>query len=225
MISYDLDLSSGVRVCVRFTDAADGNFAPASNPEAVALARQAVSPHPWTWLRQVHGTNVVTVDAPAAHAGAEGDAAITAVAGATIGIQTADCVPIILMGDNGVVGAAHAGWKGAAGGVAVATVDAMRSLNCGPIKAIIGPAISPECYEFGQTDLDTVAASLGDVVRAETAAGAPALDLAAGLRVQLESLDVAVELVAKCTACEGQWYSHRARVDKGRQASVVWIEP
>ncbi len=225
MISYDLELSSGVRVCVRFSDADDGDFATAGDPGELSLARQRVSPHPWTWLRQVHGTDVVVVDEPGAHAGAEGDAVVTDQAGATIGVQTADCVPIILVGENGVIAAAHAGWKGATAGVAAETVASMRERDCGAIRAIIGPAIRPECYEFGEADLATVANALGDRVRGRTSGGSPALDLVAGLTTQLEALDVAVESVGHCTACEGNWFSHRARVDKGRQVSAVWIEP
>src|SRR3954470_18110368 len=77
-----------------------------------------------TWLRQVHGSTVVTVTHPGEHAGAEADAAITRAPNAKLAVRTADCVPIVLEGD-GVIGVVHAGWRGLAAGIVRATVAAM----------------------------------------------------------------------------------------------------
>jgi YfiH family protein len=182
-----------------------------------------VATGPWTWLRQVHGARVVVVTEPGAHAGEEADAAVTATSGCVVAVQVADCAPIALVSDD-VVGVAHAGWRGLAAGVVPATVEAMRALGAGDIRAVVGPCIHPECYEFGAEDLDGVAAVLGDVVRATTATGAPALDLVAGVRAALNGAGVSeVEVVDTCTACSAEHWSFRARGEPERQAVVAWM--
>lgn len=108
-------------------------------------------------LHQVHGNTVAVVDR--VPPGAEeilprprADAAVTASAGVVLGILTADCVPILFADPKaGVVGAAHAGWRGALAGVAEATLAAMEVLGAARkrVIAVTGPAIGPESYEVG----------------------------------------------------------------------------
>lgn len=193
------------------------------DPADLEPLRQQVAPGAWTWLRQVHGADVVVVDHPGAHAGAEADAAVTDVPGAVLAVHTADCVPVLLSADaEGVVGAAHAGWRGLVGGVLERTVEAMQALGAGEVTAHVGAHIRPRCYEFGPAELDRVAQRLGDAVRSETAWGTPALDLAAGVRATLVPLGVDVVDHGGCTACEpARWFSHRARADTGRQAATI----
>ena len=105
-------------------------------------------------VRQVHSNDVVTItERPAPDAPRyEADAMVTNVPGLVLGILTADCTPILLADpEAGVIGAAHAGWKGAAGGIAYATVLAMVALGAEPsrITAVIGPTISGPNYEVG----------------------------------------------------------------------------
>ncbi len=214
----------GRTVHLRFTDTTDGDFAVDVDHDELASRRAALAPHPWTWLHQVHGAKVVDVAAPGDRAAEEADAAVTSCSGAVVAVQTADCVPVLLYGERGVVGAAHAGWRGAVAGVLPQTVALMRSKGCGALTAVVGPAIGPECYEFGEDDLALAAGALGDVVRSETSDGSPALDLVAGVTAQLSSLDVTVRRVGGCTACSGSWNSHRARVDTARQVAAIWIE-
>ncbi len=106
---------------------------------------------------------MVTVGAPGEHAGAEADAAVTAVSGCALVVRTADCAPVALLAD-GVVGVAHAGWKGLEAGVLEATVAAMRGLGSGPIRASLGPCIFPGCYEFGEPELSRLADRFGPAV-------------------------------------------------------------
>jgi YfiH family protein len=195
-------------------------------PAELAARRRAIAPMPWTWLRQVHGARVVVVGEPGQWAGADADAAVTAVPGAALAVHTADCVPVVLAGD-GVVGVAHAGWRGLAAGVVEATAAALDEIGpAGEIRATIGPCIRVECYAFGPDDLDRVAAVLGDGVRGTTSTGAPALDLTAAVGAALERAGVTeVADDGSCTACGRQWFSHRARRDRGRQAAVAWLEP
>lgn len=82
----------------------------------------------------------------------EGDATVTGAKGVICGVLTADCAPVLLAdAEAGVVGAAHAGWKGALGGVIHSTVAAMEALGARPTRmvAVIGPCIALESYEVG----------------------------------------------------------------------------
>ncbi len=102
---------------------------------------------------QVHGTDVVPVDSPwqpgeAPHA----DAMVTARRGIALGILTADCAPVLFADrEAGVIGACHAGWRGALAGVTDATVAAMEALGAGRdrIRAAVGPCIGAASYEVG----------------------------------------------------------------------------
>ena len=205
----------------RFTSRAEGDLAIASRPVDL---RARLSPLPWTWLRQVHGADVVTVTTPGEHAGAQADASVTATPGALLAVGTADCAPVALLAD-GVVGAVHAGWRGIEAGVLGAAVSRMRELGAGDIRAVLGPCIHAECYEFGADDLDRLAKRFGDGVRGVTSAGSPALDVPEAVRLALAELDVALDDEGVCTACDTGYFSHRARGDDGRQALMVWMEP
>ena len=82
----------------------------------------------------------------------EGDATVTATPGVICGVLTADCAPILLADpEAGVVGAAHAGWKGALGGIVHSTVASMQALGAEPrrIVAVVGPCIAQASYEVG----------------------------------------------------------------------------
>src|SRR5262249_8705174 len=103
---------------------------------------------------QVHGCRAVRIDqAPArgeARDAGECDVLATALAGVALAVQTADCVPIVLVSDAAVA-TAHAGWRGTAQNAAGAAVEAMRGLGAdsGSIRAWLGPSIGPCCYEVG----------------------------------------------------------------------------
>jgi YfiH family protein len=167
-------------------------------------------------VNQVHGARVVHATAPGPQG--DGDAIVTTTPGLLIAVRVADCAPIALLAD-GVVGVVHAGWRGIAAGVIPAALDAMRDLGAGDIRAVLGPCIHAECYEFGADDLDVVGAELGDVVRGTTSWGTPALDVPAAIRAQLPD----VEDESVCTACSADHWSFRARGDHERQAVVAWL--
>lgn len=117
-----------------------------------ARAAQAigVTPEALLGLKQVHGAEVITVTtAWAEGAGPEADALVTNQPGLALGIITADCAPVLFLGDNGAVGAAHAGWRGALAGVLEATSQALRALGATQIQAAIGPCIHQQSYEVG----------------------------------------------------------------------------
>jgi YfiH family protein len=105
-------------------------------------------------LYQVHGRGVVTLEAPLPDGGdrPKADAFVTRTPGVVLGILTADCVPVLFCDPEArVIGAAHAGWKGAIGGVLEATLDAMAALGAdrARVHAGIGPCIAQRSYEVG----------------------------------------------------------------------------
>ncbi len=109
-------------------------------------ARKLVSAH------QVHSATAVVVDDRSAGERPKADAMVTAVPGLALGVLTADCAPILLADAHArVVGAAHAGWRGALAGIAEAALDAMEGLGAARrrIEAAIGPCIGPDAYEVG----------------------------------------------------------------------------
>lgn len=215
-------------VRVRWTDRHDGDFhvdAPAAD---LAARRRTVADGAWTWLRQVHGCEVVVVDRPGARAGAEADAAVTSTPGAVLAVHTADCAPLVVAGP-GVVGVAHAGWRGLVAGVIPAMTAALRRRTDGELHALLGPCIGPDGYEFGADDLETVVAATGAMAASRTRAAAPALDLAAAVRAVCGAEGIASFSVAgpgprPPDTAGARWFSHRTRADTGRQVTVAWLE-
>ncbi|MGR3755738.1 MAG: peptidoglycan editing factor PgeF [Tranquillimonas sp.] len=131
--------------------------------EAVAINRarvacaMGVAPPDLLTVHQVHSADVARLDARHADAPPVADAAVTATPGLALGILTADCQPVLFAdAEAGVVGAAHAGWKGALAGVLEATLAAMEDLGARRERttAVIGPTISQAHYEVGPDLLD-----------------------------------------------------------------------
>lgn len=130
--------------------------------EAVTINREraaaaiGLTPRELVGVHQVHSAEVVTVTAPLA-APVRADAMVTRVPGLALTVLTADCQPVLFAdARSGVVGAAHAGWRGTLSGVLEATLDAMEALGArrSDTVAIIGPTISQRAYEVGPEFLD-----------------------------------------------------------------------
>ncbi|MBS9717182.1 peptidoglycan editing factor PgeF [Pseudohalocynthiibacter aestuariivivens] len=103
-------------------------------------------------FHQVHSSDVIKVNGPRSGTPPKADAAVTATPGIALSVLTADCQPVLFADhDAQVIGAAHAGWKGALNGVLEATIDAMEELGASRnnINAVIGPTISQRSYEVG----------------------------------------------------------------------------
>lgn len=108
-------------------------------------------------VHQVHSATAITVDGPMADK-PRADALVTATRGIALSVLSADCQPVLFAdAQAGVIGAAHAGWRGALDGVLHATVEAMETLGAARdnITAIIGPAISQRAYEVGPEFMDS----------------------------------------------------------------------
>jgi copper oxidase (laccase) domain-containing protein len=148
---------------------------------------------------------------------------VSAVPGVALAVLTADCAPVAFASPEGVIGVAHAGWRGLIAGVVGATVSAMRRLGATSIVASIGPCIHSECYAFGPADLDAMASVFGPTVRSVTSDGRVALDVPTTVRVAVERAGaLLVADAGVCTACSNQHWSWRARQDRHRQATVAW---
>ena len=105
-------------------------------------------------VHQIHSTDVLTVgrDRWRSPGAPKADGLVTDRPGVVLGVLAADCAPVLLAdGDAGVIGAAHAGWKGALGGVVDATIAAMEKLGARRerIEVVVGPCIGPQSYEVG----------------------------------------------------------------------------
>ena len=184
----------------------------AANRAAVAASLGATS---LLGATQTHGIDVATVVEPwlPGH-GPRADALVTARPGLALGIVTADCTPVLLADpEAGIIGAVHAGWRGALAGVLEATVAAMRALGAKSITAAIGPCIRQPSYE--------VRADLRDAVLARDPAdarffldGRPdhwQFDLAGYCAARLVGL-ADVDTIAADTAAEPErFFSHRRR--------------
>ena len=202
-------------------DAADGVVIGGSEDFLAGYPVTALSA---TKLCQVHGADVVLVDAPGAKTGSVADAAVTDVVGASLVIQVADCVPLALLGDHSV-GLAHAGWRGLRAGVLERTIEALTILDgTAPLSAVIGPHIGPCCYEFGDDDLADLVGRFGSGVRSRTMDGHLALDLSAAVVSVLERAEVPVAFEEACTSCDDRYWSFRATATSKRRAMVVWLE-
>ena len=191
-------------------------------------------------VRQVHGTEVLVLDqrsarVPKSSTDAHGyDAIVTDQPGVLVTVETADCVPILLLDPvRGVSAAVHAGWRGTLGGIVPKTVAVMQNrFGCSlrSIRAAIGPSIGVCCYEVNGPVLGPMKRSFpywAEVV--EDVKGTKAhLDLRGFNRRQLEEVGIGparIETVNLCTACHPDlFYSYRrdgART--GRMSSGIGL--
>jgi len=163
------------------------------------------------------------------------DALVTATPDLAIGIQTADCGPVLFLDpENRVAGAAHSGWKGATGGVLENTISAMETLGAERqhITAILGPTISAENYEVGPEFVERLVQqdSQNDRwFRPSEKRDHAMFDLPGYIVNRLEASGIQAGWTGHCTyADEGKFYSyrrktHRGEKDYGRQISVITI--
>lgn len=187
-------------------------------------------------LHQVHSPDAIVVDAPFGERRPKADAMVTATPGIALGVLTADCAPVLFADPEArVIGAAHAGWKGALAGVLASTVDAMIGLGASrrTIRAVLGPAISQENYEVGGEFVDRFLAVDPSFDRFFTNAERPGharFDLPAFVLDRLAEAGIAAQSCTRCTYGEAdRFYSyrrstHRGESDYGRQISAIMLK-
>lgn len=189
------------------------------------LATVAGFPAEPAWLEQVHGATVVaaeTVDAPPV-----ADAAWTRAPGRPCAVLTADCLPVLLCDRAGtVVAAAHAGWRGLAGGVIAAAVARLET-EPATLLAWLGPAIGPTAFEVGgEVRAAFLALDPGNVRCFQPSpAGRWLADLYELARRQLRRLGVtAIYGGDCCTFSEPKrFFSYRREQRTGRMATLIWL--
>jgi hypothetical protein len=198
--------------------------------DAAEELRRRLVDRRWVLPRQVHGARVLLVESgsppPAGSSEQEADALVSSDPSLCLAVLGADCGLVGLASPEGVVGVAHAGWRGLVAGVLAETVSAMRARGASRVVAVLGPCVHPCCYAFGREDLDAVLAASPAAVAGQTTAGEPALDLPSSLRRALELAGVPVlASLGGCTACSLRWYSHRARREQERHALALFRQP
>ena len=199
--------------------------------------QMGVAPDRLLTLYQVHSPDVVAATAPwDGGARPKADAIVTRTEGLAIGVTAADCGPILLVDPSArVIGAAHAGWKGALTGVLESTVDAMEKLGAerGGIVAAIGPMIRQSSYEVGselvERFLDADADNAMYFLPGERD-GHAMFDLAGFIRMRLENAGVLmIDDTGVDTYSDKRFYSyrrsvHRKEADYGRHVHAIALE-
>lgn len=184
-------------------------------------------------VHQVHSTAVVVLDDPGQIAAARttrADALVTATPGIALSVLTADCQPILLAdAQAGVIGAVHAGWRGAFDGVIEATVGAMQDLGAREIRAVIGPCISQRAYEVGWDMMEQFTDDEPEDARffAGGPNGRPMFDLPGFGLSRLRALGVDAGWCRHCTYSDpARFFSYRRathsrEADYGRLISAI----
>jgi YfiH family protein len=189
-------------------------------------------------MGQVHGDCIRVVEGSGAPAEGlpECDGLMTDRPGIALGIRTADCVPLFFVDRLGrAIGAAHAGWRGTAGGIAGKMVESLAnrfSMRREDLLALIGPSIGPCCYEVDAPVFDRFSAlpGAGEFLRACQKEGRWMADLALANRLQILQAGLPAENIFSsglCTACrQDLFFSHRAGGGTaGRQISLLMLRP
>jgi len=213
------------------------NDAPAHVAENRARMAAAVGVLPERLISayQIHSPVVVTVDKPwDVNARPKADAIVTSASGLAIAVSTADCGPILFAdAQAGVIGAAHAGWRGALSGVAEATISAME--HCGAdrsrIVAALGPMIRQQNYEVGPELVAQFAADDSRnqrFFRSAPRVGHSLFDLAGYIAARLARAGIShIDDLGRCTYAEPQTFFsyrrsvHRSEPDYGRHLNAI----
>ena len=212
------------------------------DPEKVRENRRRVSA--WFGLpldrlataHQIHSPDVVVVGADYDGSRPQADAQVTASPGVILGVLTADCGPILFADPhNRVIGAAHAGWKGALGGVLENTIDAMVALGAdrNRIHATLGPSISQANYEVGPEFVDRFLAADNRYEAFFTPSAKPGhamFDLPGLTVMRLAEAGVKADSIGLCTYAAPEAFfsyrrtTHAGEPDYGRQISAIAIK-
>ena len=228
-------VSTGAFASLNMSESTGDGVTLVTRNRAHAVESIGFSPDALAIVRQVHSTTVITLSSPPRPDGRpEADAMVSNVPGMVLGILTADCAPILLADpEAGVIGAAHAGWKGAVGGIVEATVEAMVHLGAAParIVAAIGPTISPANYEVGPefaSDLLVRHPGAADHI-ARPAGRREHFDLPGFILDRLEGTGVGyINDLGICTYAEPErYFSHRRATHEGtttgRQIALIGL--
>jgi YfiH family protein len=221
----------------------NGGLGSNDDPERVRENRRrmaehmGVGPEQLVSVHQVHSPDAVVATAPRQGVGRpKADAIVTASPGLAISVTAADCGPVLLVDPNArVIGAAHAGWKGALTGIVESTIQAMEKLRAerGRMIAAIGPLIRQQSYEVGgefvERFLDADAENAMYFIPSNRN-GHAMFDLAGFIRMRLENAGVLmIDDLGVDTYSDERFYSyrrsvHRKEADYGRHVHAIALE-
>lgn len=196
---------------VVFSEAADGDLRSDAGARH-SLSQLAGINSEWATVSQVHGSEVLRVSGPGI--AGDADALWTTEPRLPLAIFTADCLAVVLLA-SGAAGIAHAGWRGAAGGVVSELRTAMTVEGYEPSRAFIGPGIGPCCFEVGPEVLERFPRNLS-----RTTWDSASVDLVGSVRESLADLEV--WSAGGCTKHDARWFSHRSDATPSRQAGITW---
>lgn len=220
-------------------------FGSSDDAENVAENRSRIAKHLGTsegrlvTLYQIHSPNAVHVTSPWSRGqGPQADAMATTERGIALGVLAADCAPVLFADARaGVIGSAHAGWKGAIGGVVEAAVELMEKLGAkrGNISAAIGPCISQRSYEVGPEFRERFVAQASDNSRyfvPSKKADHFMFDLPAYVAMRAKGVGLGhVDVTGVCTYDNAEDYfsfrrtTHLGEKDYGRNLSAIMLGP
>lgn len=215
------------------------NCGPGSNdaPETVQQNRKIVidniGAESLVTAHQTHSEIAVIVNGPMDHL-PQADALVTSQPGVALGILTADCAPILLQdNDKGVIGAAHAGWRGARFGIIGSVIRAMENIGAVDISAAIGPCISQDSYEVSKDFFEVFAseyAENNEFFKPAEKEGHLMFDLQDYVKMKLEKHGIKdISVIDEDTLSQPEkFFSYRAsqkngHEDYGRQISVICL--
>ena len=211
------------------------NPAHVAENRAIALGALGYSSEALVTVYQIHSSEVVVADDPWPPARApKADGIVTSRPGIALGVLTADCAPVLLAdAEAGVIGAAHAGWRGTVGGILETTARAMEKLGArlSSTVAVVGPCIQQRSYEVGTDLRDAVMAAEGDggdLFQAGARTGKFQFDLSGFIVRRLRRLALGAIACIDADTCadEARFFSYRRAVkqgesDYGRELSAI----
>tara|TARA_B100001250_G_scaffold279236_1_gene241621 strand:- start:1298 stop:1993 length:696 start_codon:yes stop_codon:yes gene_type:complete len=217
-------LPDGKLVISLISDSDDGDFSLAQQPENyLAENQRKLYKGEWNWLTQEHGTEIVWLEDDERSLGIRGDALATISSQKVIAITVADCLPLLLIEQSGILSLMHLGWRGIEGGLLEKTLQFIRSKSSEPITAILGPCIDTCCYEFGQNELRILVEKYGEKIVGRTNKGSIAFDMRACVKEILKSSNVEIKYEEdSCTKCDSRYWSFRADGTGKRQVMIAW---
>ena len=229
-------VSEGVYASLNGGPGSHDDPAKVAENRARMATQMGVTPENFLTLHQIHSPDTVVATGPWNGSRPKADALVTRTEGLSIGVTTADCGPILFVDPSArVIGAAHAGWKGALTGILESTIDAMAKLGAerGGIVAAIGPMIRQHSYEVGPEFVERFLDADAEYARfflPGERAGHAMFDLAGFIRLRLENAGVLmIDDLGVDTYSDERCFSYRRSVhrrdpDYGRHVHAIALE-
>jgi len=202
----------------------DGDFSLTQNSKKDLQENRAkLSSYEWNWLSQEHGTEIIWLNSDEESSGLKGDALVTASDGKVIAVSVADCLPVLLICESGIIALIHLGWRGVKKGLLDLTIERIKEKSLEPISAVLGPSIGRCCYEFGEEELLAFVEIFGERAEGTTTKGRPSLDLKYCVKNVLRNAGIYVECEDDvCTSCDPRHWSYRQNSTEKRQVMIAW---